>query len=412
MQIIRDIAELDAKIAECEAAQRVSDDALRAVFPGFCMAPPASLPADPFSAAYRVAQMELYEGVAGLRYSTANEATAFSVEDEVLAGFPWRTGSCATAGEYFGGIAALLKVMALPAGSRIIEFGPGWGELTLMLAKLGHRVTAVDVEGRFCELIRRKAQLAGVSVEVVQDDFLWVERAGRQWDAALFFESFHHSAEHMRLLHAVHGALRPGGAVYFGAEPVVPDFPMPWGLRLDGFALWAIRRQGWLELGFRSDYFREALARSGFEPAEHVFGPSAWDRVWQGRRREPLVLSLSAADPRLFSQTGQREGAVIRFAGAPAGTALYGPYLDLPAGRYRARLQFRPGQGGAGRGRMDICVTAGKSILAAMPVDAAALEAGASLGFASGQPLRQVEVRLFNEAGFSGVFDQLDIVSE
>jgi SAM-dependent methyltransferase len=239
MQTIRDIAELDAKIEECNRAEAVSDDAMRAVFGTFQMDPPASLPADPFGPEYRDFQLELYRRVSGRPYSTGNEETPFDVERAVLRPFPFTTGSCVTTGEHFMAVGFLLRAMALPPNSRVLEFGPGWGNTTIMLAKLGHRVTAVDIEGRFCELLRRRAEREGVEIEVVNADFLWVEEAAeaRRFDTVLFFECFHHCADHLRLLRALRGALAPGGRVFFGAEPIAPGFPMPWGLRLDGCSL-------------------------------------------------------------------------------------------------------------------------------------------------------------------------------
>ena len=46
-------------------------------------------------------------------------------------------------------------------------------------------------------------------------------------------------------------------------EPVFMDFPKPWGLRLDGPALYDIRRSGWLELGFQEEFFQTLMARTG-----------------------------------------------------------------------------------------------------------------------------------------------------
>ena len=283
--IVRTLAELDAKIAECDAAEAVSDDAMRAVFHSFEMQPPADLPADPFSPQYASRQMELYRMVAGKDYAPANEVTSFDVEAAIQSGFPWQTQSCATAGEYFGGISSLLKSMDVAPGSRIVEFGPGWGHTTEMLAKLGHHVTAIDIEERFCELIRKKTAALQTPVEVIHGDFLSIEASNAQWDAAVFFECFHHCADHLRLLRALHKVIAPGGAIYFAAEPIEPTFPSPWGLRLDGNSLWAIRKQGWLELGFRRDYFEQALRKSGFEPSVRDYGKGGWNRVWVGLRR-------------------------------------------------------------------------------------------------------------------------------
>ena len=140
MQVIRSIEELDAKIEECNRAEAQSDDAMRAVFGSFRMDPPGGLPPDPFSESYRQAQLALYRDVAGRSYDTANEVTAFDIEAALRRPFPFSTGSSVTTGEQLMAVGWLIRAMALPPGSRIVEFGPGWGNTTLALARLGHHV--------------------------------------------------------------------------------------------------------------------------------------------------------------------------------------------------------------------------------------------------------------------------------
>src|SRR4051795_5752884 len=108
MEVIRCIAELDRKIAECDAAEAVSDDAMRALFGGFCMEAPNGLPADPFAPEYRDAQLTLYRQIAGTDYGTTQEATPFDVGHAVLRPFPFSTRSTATTGEYFMAIGFVL----------------------------------------------------------------------------------------------------------------------------------------------------------------------------------------------------------------------------------------------------------------------------------------------------------------
>ena len=93
MQVIRSVEELDAKIEECNRAEAISDDAMRAVFAGFRMDPPGGLPPDPFSDAYRQSQLTLYRDVCGRDYDTAHEVTAFDVEAAVHRPFPFSTGT-------------------------------------------------------------------------------------------------------------------------------------------------------------------------------------------------------------------------------------------------------------------------------------------------------------------------------
>jgi hypothetical protein len=58
--------------------------------------------------------------------------------------------------------------------------------------------------------------------------------------------------------------------VFFAAEPILEAFPVPWGVRVDGESLWAIRQNGWLELGFQESYFVRTLLRLGWLATVHV----------------------------------------------------------------------------------------------------------------------------------------------
>lgn len=411
MQVIRDVAELDAKIAECNRAEAVSDDAMRAVFGTFRMEPPTALPPDPFAPEYRDFQLGLYRDVAGRSYSTENEATPFDVERAVGSPFPFLTRSCVTTGEHFMAVGFLLRAMALPPGSRVLEFGPGWGNTTIMLAKLGHRVTAVDIEPRFCELLRRRAAREGVEIEVVNADFLWAEEAGARFDAVLFFECFHHCADHLRLLRALRGALAPGGRVFFGAEPISPGFPMPWGLRMDGCSLWAIRKNGWMELGFRDDYFQDALARTGWFGRKHACADPEWLTVWEAGRREETVLRYAADRPPMHTEIGHRRGGALEFLGAE-GTGAFGPYVALPRGRYVARLRFRAGWAAGGTAVLDVSADVGETRIASLPFEGARLaETGMTveLPFEAAADLAKVEVRLLCRPGFTSALETVEI---
>jgi SAM-dependent methyltransferase len=57
----------------------------------------------------------------------------------------------------------------LPAGGgRVLDVGAGTGFLSLAAARLGHRVTALDLSGGMLERLRDKAAGEGLEVEVVQ----------------------------------------------------------------------------------------------------------------------------------------------------------------------------------------------------------------------------------------------------
>jgi len=414
MQVLRTIAELDAKIAECDAAEAISDDAMRALFGGFRMELPADLPSDPFAPDYRLAQLALYRRIAGDSYSTAREVTAFDVEAALRRPFPFHTNSSATAGEYFMAIGFVLNAMALPPGSRVLEFGPGWGFTSLWLAQLGHHVTVVDIEPNFCDLIARRAAHEGVAIEVVNADFFWAETCARQFDAVLFYDCFHHCADHLRLLAALQAVVAPAGRIFFGAEPIVPDFPLPWGLRLDGWSLWGIRKNGWMELGFRDDYFARALTRTGWfgrKIAASGTGPGVERlRVWEARHLATAAWHFPAGDPRLQTQVGRKQDGAIVLDRAAKGTALYGPYIDLPPGRYRARIALQPGHPMQGQAIFDVACDTGATRLAWRRLNASApAPAFLELEFHAAHDMPRLEVRLLCERGFTARIASVEI---
>lgn len=137
MQIISNLAELDAKLAECDAALKESDDAMRQVFATFRMDFSTGLPPDPFSEDYRNVQMSLYERIAGKSYTPENEKTKFNVQAAMHRPFPYYTTSCTTAGSHLAAIGFLLQSLNVASGSRVIEFGAGWGNTTMALALVG-----------------------------------------------------------------------------------------------------------------------------------------------------------------------------------------------------------------------------------------------------------------------------------
>jgi hypothetical protein len=126
------------------------------------LAIPDGLPRDPFGDEYREFQWSLYERIAGKPYSLTNESIPFDVDKAAECPYPFNTGSAQTVGLQYLAIGSILRAMNLPVGARILEFGAGWGNTSLTLAKTGFDVTAVDLEPRFCELIQRRALKEGV----------------------------------------------------------------------------------------------------------------------------------------------------------------------------------------------------------------------------------------------------------
>ena len=266
-------------------AAAVSDDELRRGFAKFNMQFPLALPSDPASPEYHDVQMRMYEWLHGKPYTAKNEVSTFDVTAAASSPFPFFTGSPQTVGNYIISVGHIIRTMDLPPKSSVLEFGPGWGNTTIWLARLGYDVTAVDIEKNFVDLINERAKQKKLKVNTIHGDFSLINQFDRQFDAILFFECFHHCADHRTLIASLDQAVRPHGKVIFAAEPITDDFPMPWGLRLDGESLWAIRKQGWLELGFQETYFRELLAQHGWSIKKTVCPETPWGVVFVATRK-------------------------------------------------------------------------------------------------------------------------------
>jgi ubiquinone/menaquinone biosynthesis C-methylase UbiE len=388
------IDRLDELMAHFDEGYADNFDEAYKRFEQVSLAPPSDLPHDPFSPEYRARYLQLYQTLANRSsYEVENEGCEFDVDQFAIRPFPYFTKSTLLAGKHFSLIGTLLTMMGdLKEGSRILECGFGWGHTTLALAMLGHNVTGLDIEARFCEVVRRRAIDAKVDVELVNSDFLWVETTDQKFDAVCFFESFHHCWEFERLLLALQNIIAPGGKIYFGAEPINEQFTVPWGVRLDGESLLVARRNGWMELGFHSDYFAELLKRTGW------FGQCIEPHFWVATRRsEPLV--FKGGDVRLHTQVGTKEGDLLRIYAADTAYALYGPYMTLPAGNYRAviDLDVEPFDGIA---TMDIAIDGG-NVIAAGQFDASQCAAGSvECTFTLGQKAERLEARLVVPGGF------------
>jgi ubiquinone/menaquinone biosynthesis C-methylase UbiE len=284
-RVIHTLEELDEILEELTVAASISDDQLRQGFRSFRMEIDWPRPDDPYSDEYRASVLQLYEWLHGSPYSLANEDTGFDLASAVDAPFPYSTQSARTVGDQLMAIGHIVRVLDLPPGSRVLELGAGWGNPTLALAQMGHKVTAIDISPRFVELINARAARVNASVETVLGDFSLLLELDDRFDAVLFFESFHHCQNHLQLLLALDRVVLPGGRVLFAAEPITKAFPLPWGLRLDGESLWAIRRNGWLELGFRRSYFEQTLHRYGWKADFHSLRQSPWGEIFVATRR-------------------------------------------------------------------------------------------------------------------------------
>ena len=236
------------------------------------VAAPSDVPADPASREYREYQLRLYERLSGQSYDPpkTERANGLTLADALKNPFPYATQDAAVVGTYLAAVGHVVGVIGRRPASRILEFGSGWGHTTLALARSGYRVTAIDIEPMFIDLIDTLAAREGCVIETHCAPFEDFPNSGGGFDVILFFECFHHCFDHAALLPKLRSSLNPGGRILLCSEPIGAEtVPYPWGIRLDGHSLWAIRTHGWMELGFKEDYIVQLFVNGGFRLTKH-----------------------------------------------------------------------------------------------------------------------------------------------
>ena len=231
-----------------------------------------SMPDDPFSSEYEAAVMRVYTKLSGRDVYDAAicEKVPINVEETVRKPSIYMHDGTFL-GNYLEGMGQIIKLMDVHAGTRVLEYGAGDGQTSLHLARLGCDVTVIDIEEAYLQIVRGQAEQLGVPITTILGDFHTGADLPR-FDRIFYFQAFHHSLAHQRVMQTLHDLLNKDGFVVFAAEPVIDPtgywrsaVPYPWGPRLDGLSLRAMRNFGWMELGFQEAYFMAALARFGWK---------------------------------------------------------------------------------------------------------------------------------------------------
>lgn len=243
---------------------------------------------DPFSDAYRAEVLDVYQRLVESPYDVQNELTSSHLSDEDFArGYPWTSNNLGVVAHELGKAVQGFKVLAqhVPGAKSLIEFGVGWGNTAIPLARAGLDVCAVDIDEAFLKRAAGEARSLSCDIRTLHADFLDAARApGRRYDVALFSSSFHHCLEFEELLRQIkENVLTENGCIAFFAEPISNGSTFPWGLRYDGEAVWAITCNKWLELGFTEDFFRELMKRTGFAVEEVPDPTGAMGPGWLAR---------------------------------------------------------------------------------------------------------------------------------
>lgn len=251
---------------------------------------------DPFSSEYRSAALDLYATLRSrdedrIYVAERDEASESggTLPSNIWTGLvPWSFRSPALSSEFLMSWGHIFQLINVKANHSVLEYGPGSGQILLMLARMGITVHGVDIDQTGLDGIRAQADLLGVPVALERGVF-GEGFQDQQFDTILFFEAFHHSLDFQSLLHRLRDRIKPGGQVILCGEPIVeetmPGIPYPWGPRLDALSVYCIRKWGWMELGFTRSFLTEAARRAGWDMKHHPFNGC--------NRASAFVLTLS-----------------------------------------------------------------------------------------------------------------------
>jgi len=99
----------------------------------------------------------------------------------------------------------------LPAGAKVLEVAPGPGYLAVEIARLGFRVTGLDISHTFVQIGSENAREAGVSVDFRQGDAAVMPFADESFDLIVCQAAFKNFGHPASALDEMYRVLRSGG---------------------------------------------------------------------------------------------------------------------------------------------------------------------------------------------------------
>lgn len=278
------------QIDEVAAAFQRQD---RAAFDGAVLELPDwfDLAADPDGDAHREQIMRLWREITLRRqYDATFDEDTPEVADLDFIRRPafYATGDATIAGGHIMAIGHALLRSGVREGSRVLEYGAGFGQTALAFARLGATVDTVDVNPAFCRGVNALGEHYQVALKAHGGTF-GIDPGGKPhgYDLIFFYESFHHCADAASLAQQMRSMLRPGGCVLLAGEPIFAtatrEMPYAWGFRLDWENIAIMRLRGWLELGYQESYLMTLFEAAGFKGERFDDPNSHWAQVFRFR---------------------------------------------------------------------------------------------------------------------------------
>jgi 2-polyprenyl-3-methyl-5-hydroxy-6-metoxy-1,4-benzoquinol methylase len=249
---------------------------------------------DPYNAAYRDQMLRFWSAITARdRYVPGDheDTPEIAESDAIYRPAFYASGDTAFSGGQMMAMGHIILRSHLKPGDRMLEYGAGFGQTALALARLGVHVDTVDINPAFCRAVQTSAERYQVALHPHVGEFGF-NPAGQEhaYDMILFYESFHHCLDFIRLIERLPKLLKPHGRVILAGEPIFhgpsAEMPYPWGFRLDWENVAIMRHRGWMELGFQQNFLLDLFSRAGFDCAIHTDPNSHWAQVYEFVQRQ------------------------------------------------------------------------------------------------------------------------------
>lgn len=199
----------------------------------------------------------------------------------------------------------LYQHLSLPAGSAVLEIGPGSGFTAFRLARWVHRITLLDVAEETIDELRRHLHLL-TNLTCVRDDITrpgLLDRIGGGFDAAFGLDVFEYVVDPAACLQNLAAVLRPGGELLL----TYPNVPPPVGdgvtyfagaedlarlLAQAGFREWRIsaaRIRPWARVIYRLLHEWPLGAYRRLRGGSRDDRPQTYESTWAFKHRQRLM---------------------------------------------------------------------------------------------------------------------------
>ena len=253
---------------------------------------------DPLSPKYLAQQDRIWRMMIGddAEYDAEHdEQSGVDLSDPLVRPGLYREGP-ELAGDHLIALGHIIKTCGLGRGDRVLEYGAGYGQIALTLARLGMKVDTVDIDPGFCTSVQMQADWFKVDLTAHHGKF-GDNPAGHKYSMILFYEAFHHSREFVALIERSRHILEPGGRIVMAGEPIhsrtdegfLRSCPYPWGIRLEAEVAAIVRFRRWYELGFQEEFLFDTFSSMGFTPRKYPGQISNYATVYSFALRSSLT---------------------------------------------------------------------------------------------------------------------------